>query len=130
MQKYRAINIGKVTATADDCLIESEAETISDALAHGARAAKPVPVAQRAGRLTGPAWRDAWGNHAIHFELTNCTGRWVWRVVDMCDGLVFQVLDIPARLDGVCDTLEGALWAVRGVAASWMRSDVRSTRGH
>lgn len=40
MRKYRSINAGHVTATAADHLIESESETIGDALAHGASADK------------------------------------------------------------------------------------------
>lgn len=98
--------------------------------------ATPVAeVAESAFRLVGPTWTDKQGSHATAFHRINCAPegepkREAWQLVDYCDGVIFRVVDMPHKTSGVCDTATGALWALRGIAAQWMRDDVRSTRGH
>lgn len=110
---------------------DSETDSIVIAAEHAA----PVPVAIRAHRLTGPSWHDKTGRHQTAFHRINMARdgeprREGWQVVDYCNGQLCQVVDMPDVLAEVCDTATGALWACREIVAHWMRSDVRSTRGH
>lgn len=213
MKKYRAINLGKVTAIAADALCGEDMETISDALAHGAAANKiyfindncaygpfdservareymaeigivqavptrgdaggfpvrvpsaefiamvnapgyfaedaaPMPTVRaivenpHAGRstefstaidgaqspikLTGPT-----GGGIAHsrFVALPTAGKWQWAAWDQYDD-VLHVVEMPFTLPDVCDSRMGALWVLRGIAAHYIRDDVRSTRGH
>lgn len=94
-------------------------------------APKKVPIAERSKRLAGPRWTDDLGSHVVELRRFNATagGCAKWQMVDFCDGAVFQVIEMPDKLETVCDTATGALWALRGIAASWIH-DVRSHRGH
>lgn len=111
------------------------AEFLAMVNAPGYFADDATPVAERAHRLTGPSWHDEAGHHETAFHRINTarpgdTRRDGWQVVDYCNGELCQVIDMPNVCPDVCDTATGALWALRGIVAHWMRSDVRSTRGH
>ena len=67
------------------------------------------------------------------FERNGRTG-WQWVAFDdanpLCGRpLVLHVIELPDQMDGFYDTPNGALWALRGCAASYFH-DVRSHRGH
>ncbi|AFN39098.1 hypothetical protein G167_gp56 [Burkholderia phage BcepMigl] len=84
-------------------------------------------------RLTGP--RGTWGGGLVcarsQFQrFTNAAGRtgWRWIAFDATDR-VQHVIEMPDTLESVCDTANGALWALRSIAADHFH-DVRSHRGH
>lgn len=89
------------------------------------------PIAETAERLTGPTWRDSRGLHRVTFTRMDTASYGadpvnVWRMVHTLDGSIFLVVDMRPCTDGVCDTATGALWALRGIVAGYMRNDVRN----
>lgn len=90
----------------------------------GKRFSQVVDGAQSVIKLTGPTGGDV--AHS-RFALLPESKKWQWVAFDEF-GAVREVIEMPFVLDTVCNSRNGALWALRRIAAKSVRPDVRSTK--
>lgn len=108
---------------------EGHAICIAEGLARGfeacaAHALHPPVV------LAGPAnWRAASGEQVEKSRFYRVPDRGVWQWVAFNpSGQVISLIEMPFTLRYVCETEQGALWALRGIVAHYMRPDCRAYR--
>lgn len=91
---------------------------------------QPRTLADVSSEMPSPEWVDKHGLiHTTRIVRVSRAGVPFWQLTrHTVDGLQ-EVVEMRFSTPDVCDSASGAVWALRGIIAGWMRDDVRCTKG-
>ncbi|ACV50172.1 putative gp42 dCMP hydroxymethylase [Delftia phage PhiW-14] len=97
-----------------------------------------APIADKAWKITGPKWVSRHGKQMTSqlFSIGRVNGsepkQYGWQLVIREEGQVYIIVEMFVNTSQPthCQTMTEALWTLREILASEIRSDVRSTNNH